>query len=404
MYGTLATWIWQSYPLESADLVDILLMVESSQTFLWALDGANREVVQIDSSNMQLIHRVGVGASNSVLTSLALEPVNKIVWVADAGTSALHAIAPPYALKTYLPVVALAHERTPFLPRKRWLLLAAPPSILYLMLATLYFLAIPLGESPDEPGHIQCIQQVALYDRLPIVDPKPQGEWWKPGVTLSGRMCYHMPLYYVGAGLLQKVIGAATGSPLAVDFPEYNEAFGETGVMFLHPNKQRLLQSEEPAVVSGVRAVSVLLGLTVVWATMATSHLLFPQFPMIALVAGVWIAGWPQFLFLSRAINNDVLATALAAITLAVLLRWATGSLPGVGGAFSPGGADKSDDALCGRRSCSSLDIGICPIFATTSRTGARRNRYADCVDCDRDIGASDADNSSQFLVERPNI
>ncbi len=80
------------------------------------------------------------------------------------------------------------------MPRKRWLLLAAPPSILYLMLATLYFLAIPLGESPDEPGHIQCIQQVALYDRLPIVDPKPQGEWWKPGVTLSGRMCYHMPL------------------------------------------------------------------------------------------------------------------------------------------------------------------------------------------------------------------
>lgn len=205
--------------------------------------------------------------------------------------------------------------------RKRWLLLAAPPSILYLMLAALYFLAIPLGESPDEPGHLQCIQQVALYNRLPIVEPKPQGEWWKPGVTLSGRMCYHMPLYYVGAGLLQKAIGAVTGSPLAVDFPEYNEAFGETGVMFLHPNKQRLLQNEEPTVVFGVRVASVLLGLAVVWATMATARLLFPRFPMIVLVAGVWIAGWPQFLFLSRAINNDVLATALAAITLAVLLR-----------------------------------------------------------------------------------
>ncbi|MCS6826241.1 MAG: hypothetical protein NZ553_06490 [Caldilinea sp.] len=204
---------------------------------------------------------------------------------------------------------------------KRWLLLAAPPSILYLMLAALYFLAIPLGESPDEPGHLQCIQQVALYDRLPIVDPKPQGEWWKPGVTLSGRMCYHMPLYYVGAGLLQKAISAVTGEPPAVDFPEHNEAFGETGVMFLHPNKQRLLQSEEPAVVFGVRVASVLLGLAVVWATLATAHLLFPQFPTIVLVAGVWIAGWPQFLFLSRAINNDVLATALASITLAMLLR-----------------------------------------------------------------------------------
>lgn len=106
MYGTLATWIWQSYPLESADLVDILLVVESSQTSLWALDGANREIVKIDGSNMQLLHRVGVGASNSVLTSLALDPVNKIVWVADAGRSALYAIEPPYTLQTYLPVVA----------------------------------------------------------------------------------------------------------------------------------------------------------------------------------------------------------------------------------------------------------------------------------------------------------
>lgn len=207
------------------------------------------------------------------------------------------------------------------MPGKRWLLLATPPTILYLVLVTFYFLAIPLGESPDEPGHLQCIQQVALYHRLPIVEPKPQGEWWKPGVTLSGRMCYHMPLYYVGAGLLQKAVSHLTGSPVEVDFPVHNEAFGETGVMFLHPNKRTLLQREEPDVVVGVRILSVLLGLVVVWATMATAHLLFPQFSAIALIAGIWIAGWPQFLFLSRAISNDVLATALASITLVVLLR-----------------------------------------------------------------------------------
>lgn len=207
------------------------------------------------------------------------------------------------------------------MPKKRWFLLATLPSLLYLMLVILYFLAIPLGESPDEPGHLQCIQQVALYHRLPIVEPKPQGEWWKPGVTLSGRMCYHMPLYYVTAGLLQKAIGHWTGSPVKVDFPAHNEAFGETGVMFLHPDKQTLLQREEPDVVTGVRILSVFLGLVVVWATMATAHLLFPNSSAIALVAGIWIAGWPQFLFLSRAISNDVLATALASIILVVLLR-----------------------------------------------------------------------------------
>jgi len=195
------------------------------------------------------------------------------------------------------------------------------PTLLYLALASFYFLAIPLGESPDEPGHLQCIQQVALQNRLPIVEPKPKGEWWKPGVTMSGRMCYHMPLYYVGAGLLQKAISRVADSPLAVDFPEYNEAFGETGVMFRHPAKERLLQFEEPPVLSGVRVMSVLLGLVVVWATMATAYLLFSRSPFATVVAGLWVAGWPQFLFLSRAISNDVLATALASITLVVLLQ-----------------------------------------------------------------------------------
>lgn len=205
--------------------------------------------------------------------------------------------------------------------RKSWLILATAPTLLYLVLVTLYLLAIPLGESPDEPGHLQCIQQVAVLDRMPIVDPKPQGEWWKPGATLSGRMCYHMPLYYVIAGLLQKLIGYAASVPVVVDFPTYNEAFGETGVMFLHPEKERLLQSGEQGVVVGVRVMSVMLGLSVVWATMATAHLLFPQSPFAAVVAGIWVAGWPQFLFLSRAISNDVLATALASATLVVLLQ-----------------------------------------------------------------------------------
>lgn len=200
-------------------------------------------------------------------------------------------------------------------------LLAMAPSLLYLMMAVLYLLAIPLGESPDEPGHLQCIQQVALQNRLPIVEPKPQGDWWKPGVTMSGRMCYHMPLYYIGAGLLQKAISQLTGSPLIANFPEYNEAFGETGVMFLHPEGSRLVALDEPVVVIGVRIFSILCGLIVVWATMAVANLLFQGNYFATVVAGIWVAGWPQFLFLSRAISNDVLATALASITLVVLLQ-----------------------------------------------------------------------------------
>ncbi len=206
------------------------------------------------------------------------------------------------------------------LPRV-FLIAAIAPVALYTILVTLYFFAIPLGESPDEPGHIQCIQQVVLYNRLPVVDPKPEGEWWRPGVTLSGRMCYHMPLYYLTVGLLQKGISYVTDTPPTVAFPPVNEAFGETGVMFQHAPKQSFVQRQEPYGVIAVRVVSAGLGLVIVLATVAVSLRIFPHEPMVAVIAGVWIAGWPQFLFLSRAISNDVLATALAAVTLVVLLQ-----------------------------------------------------------------------------------
>lgn len=205
--------------------------------------------------------------------------------------------------------------------QRSFLIAAIAPVVLYTVLVTLYFFAIPLGESPDEPGHIQCIQQVVLYNRLPVVDPKPQGEWWRPGVTLSGRMCYHMPLYYVTAGLLHKSISEVTGSSPIVEFPPVNEAFGETGVMFQHTLEAPFTQREEPAGLVAVRIASALMGLVTVLATVAASLLIFPHQPIAAAIAGIWLAGWPQFLFLSRAISNDVLATALASVTLVVLLQ-----------------------------------------------------------------------------------
>ncbi len=201
----------------------------------------------------------------------------------------------------------------------RWLLV---PLGLYLGLISLYLVAIPLGESPDEPGHLQCVEQVATLNRLPIVEPLPTGDWWRPGVTRSGRMCYHMPAYYVVAGLVQKSVGFLYNTPLSTDFPVYNEAFGQTGIMFQHPNSQVFLPGEEPLPITAVRLLSVLLGGVMVWAAFAVALHLFPGSIPAAVGAGVLVAGWPQFLFLSRAISNDVLANALAVATLVILLQF----------------------------------------------------------------------------------
>ncbi|MCC9075713.1 hypothetical protein FKZ61_006240 [Litorilinea aerophila] len=106
MYGTLATWLWYSYPWTTAELTDIDLWIDSNQTFLWALDGANREVVQIDATTTRVVQRIGLGREISILASLDFEPTTQIIWVSDVGASALYALQPPYHLAIYLPVIA----------------------------------------------------------------------------------------------------------------------------------------------------------------------------------------------------------------------------------------------------------------------------------------------------------
>ena len=202
-----------------------------------------------------------------------------------------------------------------------WKSLLALSVGLYLLLSVLYWQAIPTGESPDEPGHLQCIEQVARYGRMPITEPKPTGEWWGPGVVLSGRMCYHMPLYYLIAGLLQTVIAGVTDSPLHFEFPEHNPAFGETGVMFQQISKGASLQETVPPPLASTRLLSVLLGLVTLVAANRVAAKVFPQQPGAPVLATALVAGWPQFVFLSRSISNDVLATALAATLLLVLVR-----------------------------------------------------------------------------------
>lgn len=192
---------------------------------------------------------------------------------------------------------------------------------LYLLLSLLYWQAIPTGESPDEPGHLQCIEQVARYGRIPITEPKPTGEWWGPGVVLSGRMCYHMPLYYLIAGSLQKVIAGITDSPLHFEFPEHNSAFGETGVMFQQISKDASLQETVPPPLASTRLLSILLGLVILVAANRVAAKVFPQQPAASVLATALVAGWPQFVFLSRSISNDVLAMAFAAALLAVLMQ-----------------------------------------------------------------------------------
>jgi hypothetical protein len=195
------------------------------------------------------------------------------------------------------------------------------PLLVYLSLSLLYLFAVPAGESPDEPGHLQCIEQVSLLGRLPEIEPKPEGdEWWSRGRIISGRMCYHMPLYYLVAGGVQKVTATAVSEPIHYEFPPTNPNFGQGTALFDHPVKPSFWTYTEPTHLLVLRLLSILLGGVTVWASYAVARRLLPGQPMVALLAGLLTAVWPQFVYLSRSLNNDSLATALSVTILVILL------------------------------------------------------------------------------------
>lgn len=195
------------------------------------------------------------------------------------------------------------------------------PLTIYLSLSFLYLLAVPVGESPDEPGHLQCIEQVSLLGQLPQIDPRPEGpEWWSRGRIISGRMCYHMPLYYLVAGGLQRVVATAVSEPIDYEFPPSNENFGPDSAMFNHPAKASFWSFNMPINLLALRLFSILLGGITVWASYAVACSLLPSWPLMALLAALLTAVWPQYVYLSRSLNNDGLATALAVTILVILL------------------------------------------------------------------------------------
>lgn len=198
------------------------------------------------------------------------------------------------------------------------------PYLLFTLLALLYLIVIPTGESPDEPGHLRCIEQVSVQQRIPFVDPPPlRGSiWWHPEAILSGYVCYHTPLYYLLAGGTQRMITAVTSQSPTYQFPPHNYDFGPRPNLFEHDErKPNAWQITDPWHIVGLRLLSILLSGVMVWATIRITRYLVPEQAETAVIAGLLVAGWPQFVYFSRSINNDIMANALAVLVLVLLLR-----------------------------------------------------------------------------------
>ncbi len=141
--------------------------------------------------------------------------------------------------------------------------------VLHLLLAVAYNLATPFGNNgyantPDEGAHFQYVAFVAREWRLPLFE----------GYEGVGYEAHQPPLYYFLAGMLYHLVG------------------GEG---------------------KGVRLLSTLCSLGVVWLVYWTVRWLFPERPLLALGAMAFVAFLPMHIAIGSAVGNDALTNLLFA-------------------------------------------------------------------------------------------
>ena len=184
--------------------------------------------------------------------------------------------------------------------------------IAFVMLATLANAINPLHEATDELRHYRFVRVIATQQRLPV-----QGQM---GCSAQG---HHPPLYYGLAALV--TAGINTGRDICYA-PETNPfwayRFWDVGVdnknQYLHGLDESFPWHGEALAVHLARFVNTLIGAGVVYLTWLIALTIWPQKPAMALGSMAFVAFNPMFVYMSAAINNDVIAAfSGAAVTLA---------------------------------------------------------------------------------------
>lgn len=185
--------------------------------------------------------------------------------------------------------------------RLSWLILA-----LFAILAGLYSVVTPGWEAPDEIGHFAFIKFLRQTGELPVQKLGELGEAHQP------------PLYYLVAAVatlpaeISGAIGAFRSNP---DFIWARQGGYDINAG-LHGSAETFPFRQQALALHLARGVSILMGLATVALTMKIGWQIFPDQPLIGLLAGGLVAFNPQFLFISGAINNDnlLIMTATGAI------------------------------------------------------------------------------------------
>ncbi|RMH01433.1 MAG: hypothetical protein D6706_01705 [Chloroflexi bacterium] len=184
--------------------------------------------------------------------------------------------------------------------------------IAFVMLGLAASIINPLHEATDELRHYRFVRHIVQYRSLPVQGRLP--------CRVQG---HHPPLFYTIGALATFWID--TGRDVCYDPPKnpfwdyrYWEVGRDNKNQYLHGADEAFPWRGEALAAHIVRAINVLIGAGVVWLTWAIARTIWPKRPWLGVGAAAFVAFNPMFVYMSGAINNDIMAAfSGAAVTLA---------------------------------------------------------------------------------------
>jgi 4-amino-4-deoxy-L-arabinose transferase-like glycosyltransferase len=181
--------------------------------------------------------------------------------------------------------------------------------LLFLALHGLYNLAIPLGEGPDEPGHLKYALFLAAEGRLPV----QRADAAASDVPGEG---HQPPLAYALAAPAVAWLSADQRQILLTANPRFVWAGGDEPGAFMRGSHELAPWPPLTAAWHLARAVSGLAGAAAVAFTFLAARRLRPADPLLPALAAALVALNPQLLFTTALVTNDALLAALGAAIL----------------------------------------------------------------------------------------
>jgi hypothetical protein len=191
-----------------------------------------------------------------------------------------------------------------------WLLAAV--LVVFVFLAALYNILIPIAEGPDELMHIAVVNLMVQERRLPELFSD---------FTYSSEVI-QPPLYYVLLGLLPVALDQQQLLPTTL---QANPGFSWAGASELNYLDHTTYDSRLASWTHVLRLGSTIIGAATVWVIYLCGRRIWPSRIAPGILAASLAAFTPQFVYTSACVTNDILSTFWAALLTWLMLRVLTG-------------------------------------------------------------------------------